>query len=64
MDGSGDQTLSSIWSPLFWNHETVLKKMYGDNSRPGIAHLLKVMESQSDLTENEYEEIVILTGLI
>lgn len=31
--------------------------MYGDNSRPGIAHLLKVMESQSDLTENEYEEI-------
>ena len=31
--------------------------MYGDNSRPGIAHLLKVMESQPDLTENEYEEI-------
>ena len=37
--------------------KSVLKKMYGDNSRPGIAHLLKVMESQPDLTENEYEEI-------
>ncbi|MFR4036864.1 MAG: hypothetical protein ACLTZT_03090 [Butyricimonas faecalis] len=34
-----------------------MKKMYGDNSRPGIAHLLKVMENQTDLTENEYEEI-------
>ena len=42
---------------FFGTMKSVLKKMYGDNSRPGIAHLLKVMESQSDLTENEYEEI-------
>ena len=42
---------------FFRTMKSVLRKMYGDNSRPGIAHLLKVMESQPDLTENEYEEI-------
>jgi len=42
---------------FFGTMKAVLRKMYGDNSRPGIVHLLKVMESQPDLTENEYEEI-------
>ena len=42
---------------FFRTMKSVLRKMYGDNSRPGIAHLLKVMENQPDLTENEYEEI-------
>lgn len=37
--------------------KSVLRKMYGENASRGIAHLLKTMESQADLTENEYMEI-------
>lgn len=42
---------------FFGTMKSVLRKVHGDNYRPGVAQLIKVMESQPDLTENEYEEI-------
>lgn len=37
--------------------KSALRKIHGDNASRGIAHLLKVMENQENLTENEYMEI-------
>lgn len=39
--------------------KSLLRKVYGENASRGIAHLLKTMESQPDLTEDEYMEISI-----
>lgn len=37
--------------------KSVFKKIYGEDSRPGIVHLLKTMETQPNLTEDEYQTI-------
>lgn len=42
---------------FFGAMKSALRRIHGDNARPGIAYLIKTMENQPDLTENEYMEI-------